>query len=220
VDAEALYDACRSASERERAAGFEALGRLLYRLLWPRVKGDPLGAERAADCVQEALEVIWRRLEAGAGPEVRASFVSWSARIAVNRLLDEVRRLEPTARVRRTKRIAASRLVSLDAPTAGDGPPLVEQLADPHADAPEDPRAYDEIAGLVELIRAMPAVSEPSRTVLLFGFLAGWSDDELAARLGTTRPNVHVIRCRDLAKVRQDPEFMARLAALYGEAPA
>jgi transcriptional regulator len=51
--------------------------------------------------------------------------------------------------------------------------------------------------------------------VLARGFLEGVEDEELADLLGTTRANVHVIRCRDLAKLREDESFLAQLSELY-----
>ena len=54
-----------------------------------------------------------------------------------------------------------------------------------------------------------------SRRVLLEGYIGGLDDDELAASLGTSRANVHVIRHRDLAKLRRVDDYMRRLAAWY-----
>lgn len=105
--------------------------------------------------------------------------------------------------------MALSRQDSLD--QDGDGPALADRLADPGA--PPPPQAV-EARALVELlgrIRSIAAVSERSRTVLLRGYLEEWDDEELAQALGTSRGNVHVIRCRDLEKLRRDPAFMAEL---------
>ena len=75
--------------------------------------------------------------------------------------------------------------------------------------------AYAEIHALLGEIRSIASVSERSRTVLLRGFLEGWEDEELAEHLGTNKRNVHVIRCRDLAKLRQDAAYMRRLRRHY-----
>src|SRR5262245_25375820 len=95
VDAAALLAACRSAPPAERAAAFQTLGRLMYRVLWPRVAHDPPLAELAEDCVQDALVKVWRNLEAGRGPDHPERFVSWAARIAANTLVSELRKVDP-----------------------------------------------------------------------------------------------------------------------------
>lgn len=215
VDAAALHDACRDADPRVRAEAFRRLGQLLYRLVWPRVRERPDLHGLAEDAAQEALVTVWRQLEAGRGPEERERFVGWAARIAVNKLLDGLRRIEPEGAPERTRRVAASRQVSLDAAAGDDAraATLGERLAD--ADAPPaDAGAFARgLRDVLWRIRDVSSVSERSRTVLLLGYLEDWDDAELAEHLGTTRANVHVIRCRDLAKLRGDAAFMRALRA-------
>ncbi|MCB0216024.1 MAG: sigma-70 family RNA polymerase sigma factor [Caldilineae bacterium] len=211
----ALWAACRSAVEAERVAAYEQLGRLLYRLLWPRVRREPRLQHLAEDCAQQALVKVWRQLEAGRGPDDPERFLAWSGRIATNALLDALRRLEPSARIQRSKRVALSQQLRLDADADAGGQPLAERLADPGAPDLEAGMAYAEIHALLGEIRSIASVSERSRTVLLRGFLEGWEDEELAEHLGTNKRNVHVIRCRDLAKLRQDAAYMRRLRRHY-----
>ncbi len=211
IDAVRLLEGCRSDELATRTAAFERLGALLHRIALARLRARPQLAE---DCAQEALVTIWRHLEAGRGPDDPRRFVSWSARIVVNKVLDAVRQREPGTGSRRGKRVAQSKQSSLDATHGDDGRSLGETLA---ADLPE----ADERAAIVDLRRAIdslagvPGVSERSRVVLSRGFLEGLEDEELAALLGTTRANVHVIRCRDIAKLREDPSFMDRIGALH-----
>ncbi len=211
LDAARLMAACRSAAPDERATAFQSLGRRMYRLLWPRVRHDPRLAALAEDCVQEALVKVWRALEEGRGPDHPDRFVSWAARVAANTLVSELRKVDPAASVARPKRVGLRRQVSLEATAEPDEGPARELAVD--EDRLEARAAQAELAALLAEIRDMDGLSVPSRTVLLQGYLAEWDDDELATHLGTTRANVHVIRSRDLAKLREDAAFMARLAA-------
>ncbi len=211
----ALYEACRSEREAERVAAYEQLGRLLYRLLLPRVRRDPRLEHLAADCSQQALVKVWRSLDADRGPRDPDRFLAWAGRIASNALLDALRRLEPGARVQRSKRVSLSRQVRLDLVREAGDRPLAERLPDESAPDLEARAAYAELHALLGEIRDIESVSERSRIVLTRGFLEDWEDEELADLLGTSRRNIHVIRCRDLAKLRQDRDFMQRLEAQY-----
>ncbi|MCE7939295.1 hypothetical protein DCC79_15915 [bacterium] len=218
ADAGRLYAACVSPREAERVEAFETLGRWLYRALWRHVQGDPRLDHLAADCAQDALVTIWEQLAAGRGPEQPASFLGWSVRIATNKLVDEMRKLEPTPRVNRSKRVALSQQVRLDVPEAeggADGRTLGDRIADAAAPALEDRMAYVELHALLNEIHRIRSVSANSKTVLLNGFLDGWDDAELAEHLATSARNVHVIRCRDLAKLRQEGDFMQRLRRFF-----
>ena len=216
LDAAALYAACRSGSEQERVTAFETLGRALFRIAFARVRGRPELRDVAEDSCQEALVVIWRQLEDGRGPDKPESFVGWAARIAVNKLLDEIRRVEPSSTSARSKRVASSLRTSLDADDSGDGRPLGERIADTEQENVDERLDMAALGDLLLEIHVIPDVSESSRIVLMKGFLEGLDDVELAELLGTSRPNVHVIRCRDLAKLRANEDFASRLRALHG----
>lgn len=180
-------------------------------MLWPRVARDPRLEHLAADCTQEALFKIHQQLSSGRGPEDPDRFLAWAARIAANRLLDQLRLLEPATAAGRARRVALSRQQSLEAAAAEEGPSLSDRLADDAAAAPPQAAEARALLELLGRIRTVAAVSERSRTVLLRGYLEEWDDEELAQALGTSRGNVHVIRCRDLDKLRGDPDFMAEL---------
>lgn len=213
LDAAALLAACRDDDPRTRAEAFQRLGRLLYRLLWPRVRARSDLHDLAEDAAQEALVSVWRQLDAGRGPEDPDRFVGWAARIAVNKLLDALRRREPEGDPERARRVAASRQISLDAAAGDDerAAPLGERLADPDAPDADEGALARGLRDVLWRIRDVASVSEASRTVLLRGYLEDWDDAQLAEHLGTTRANVHVIRCRDLAKLRSDDAFMRAL---------
>jgi RNA polymerase sigma factor (sigma-70 family) len=214
-EARALHDACISPSELERVAAFERLGQMFYRMLWPRVARDPRLQHLAVDCAQDALVKVWEHLDEDRGPDDPERFIGWATRIATNTLLDELRRLQPVTRVHRSKRVALSQQLRMDVAATEAGRPLSERLADENVPDADHRLAYQEIHALLSEIHHVRSVSENSRTVLLKGFLEGWEDEELAEHLDTSRRNVHVIRCRDLAKLRSDPSFMDRLRPYY-----
>lgn len=214
VDAERLYRHCRDPDPRTREAAYAELGRLLHRIAWRQAGDDPQWQALADDCAQEALETVWRHVDADRGPDHPDRFVAWAVVIVVNKVREAIRRLDPHPEVRRSKRVAQSLQVSLDAPGQDDRTPA-QTLADAGADVAGIAETAD-LSRLVAEIGATAAVSDQSRFVLIKGFIEGWDDDELAEALGTTRSNVHVIRSRDLAKLRADRSWMERLKAWYG----
>jgi RNA polymerase sigma factor (sigma-70 family) len=212
----ALYDACLEPSRRTRRNAYRQLGRFLHDVAWRRVAGDPRLHHLAEESMQEALLTIWRALEEERGPDDRERFLAWAATIVVNKVREGIRRLEPRGAVRRTKRVALSRQRSLDAPPRPGIPSLGETLPDDDAATDSETAiAAAAIRDLVAEIATIEAVSERSRLVLLEGFLGGLDDAALSQKLGTSRSNVHVIRSRDLGKLRAEADFMARLAAFY-----
>lgn len=210
-----LFHAVHSPAAAERTAALEELGGRLYRALWPRVRGEPRLEHLAADCSQDALLTIWQRLEAGQGPERPESFLAWSLRVATHKLVDELRRLEPTPKAQKAKRVALSQQIRLDQAEDVEGRGLDEQLPDPGAADADTRLAYAEIHALLQEIHRIPSVSTNSRIVLLKGYLEDWEDAELAEHLATSLRNVHVIRCRDLAKLRLETGFVTRLRSCY-----
>lgn len=212
-EARALWVACQAEDLPERERAFQRLGELLYRLLWQRVKDDPRLQDLAEEAMQESLVIVWQQLAAGRGPDRPESFVSWAAVIALNKLREMIRRLNPSPEIRPAKRIALDRQTSLDAPPAGGGPPLGERLPAESGDA-EAALARRERRALAEALATSSRLSSRARFVLLKGFIEDWDDAAIAAGLGTTAANVHVIRCRALARLRADPDLMARVRAL------
>jgi RNA polymerase sigma factor (sigma-70 family) len=247
LDPVALLGGCRDGAPAERREAYQILGSFLLRVALDRLRSKPDLRDHAEECVQEALVSIWRKLEAGGGPDQPERFLSWSAAVVVHKTYDLLRRqgyvrgaiAEPapagkeagrsTSRARGSegrapaipagrKRVPRSAQHSLDAllegGPSGDDRPV--RLPDPTALAPEAEAARREaFVDLVLAIRDHPRLSEHSKQVLSQGFLAELDDAELAQRLGLARGNIHVIRCRNLAKLRGDAEFLALLAAQY-----
>ncbi len=207
-----LLAACQSEAPALRQRAYQSLGQRLQRMLWPRVASDPRLQHLAEDCAQEALFKIHQQLEAGKGPDDPERFLAWAARVAANRLVDHLRLLEPATAAGRARRVALSRQVSLDAPLGGDEErPFGELLAAGDGEDAAQALESEELLGLLSRIRTIRTVSEQSRTVLLRGYLQEQDDEDLAAELDTNRRNIHVIRCRDLEKLRHDEDFITSL---------
>ena len=91
-DARALYERCCSPAPHVCSAAFQELGAFLLRVALARLKDQPHLAHLAEDCAQQALLIVWRKLQAGHGPARTEWFLTWSAGIVIHRLLDERRR--------------------------------------------------------------------------------------------------------------------------------
>lgn len=227
IDPVLLLDACRQGQPAARRAASGQLGGFLLRVAAERLRSKPDLAEQAEDCAQEALVAIWRKLEAGGGPDRPERFLSWSAAVVVHKVYDLLRRQgygRPAAaslavdpipeRVRRVPRAAQLSLEALGADSADSGPR--RRLPDPSALDPEAEAGEREaFAALLVGAREHARLSEDSKRVLGEGFLDERDDDELARSLGTSRANVHVIRSRNLAKLRGDTAWMAQLRRFY-----
>lgn len=215
IDPSRLMARCASTREREREAGFRELGGILYTAIWRQVADRPELWHLAAESSQEALVIVWRQLQEGRGPDAAERFVGWAVVIASNKLREALRRREPRARLQPSKRVAASRQVSLDAPPQNAREPLAEQVAT--ADRPEtEAERRMVLVALLTLVQESDLINDVARTVLIKGYLEGWDDAELAEHLGTTRGNIHVIRCRALARLRAQPMFMTQIARWLG----
>jgi len=150
----------------------------LYREHVSRVYGLCLRMTRdpalAEDCAQETFINAWRAL---GGFEVRSSFATWLHRIAVNVVLG--RRRKPTV------------VVELPAADADAEPLETEWLL-------ETPMEVDEIE------RAIEALPEGARDVLVLNALYGYSHLETAQMLGvaegTCKAQLH--RARSLLRER------------------
>lgn len=150
---EALIE--RIAARRDRAA----FG-LLFERYGARIKGYMMragaGADLAEEAAQEALLAVWRRAETF-DPR-KASAPAWIFAIARNKRIDLLRR-------------ARRREVEPEDPSA----------------APEPPAAADAILSAAardgEVRRALTALSQDQRTVVLLAFYEGCSHSEIAERL-------------------------------------
>jgi len=130
--------------------------------LCERLLGD---AEEARDAVQEVFVKAFRH--AGRA-EPRGQLFTWLYRIAVNHCLNRMRR----------RRIA--RFFSLSAPSETEDAPAF----DPPADGPSPERALEQRERWSATRRAIDALPESQRTVLLLAKFEGLSYREIAEALG------------------------------------
>ena len=136
-DGRTLYNQCRNSGPAQ-AEAFQSLGRYLYQVAYNVVRDRSQLHDLAEDCSQEALITIWQSLDGVEDPD---RFLSWAARVVINKVYDACRRLgvgvepEPgpdaAAPVRR-RRVPISKQNSLDEMRDAGG-----QLGDIIADAPE-----------------------------------------------------------------------------------
>ena len=81
---------------------------------------------------------------------------------------------------------------------------------------PQDEAERRDLADiLLAAIAALPDGRQ--QMVLLWGYLAGLDDGQIAGRLGITRNHVHQLRHRALSSLREDRTLLARLRGYLGE---
>jgi RNA polymerase sigma factor (sigma-70 family) len=222
-DSRTLYALCRQEGTSAQAAAFHELGAYLYRVAFHLVRGRPELHDLAEECTQEALLTIWRSLDTCQQPE---RFLPWTTRIVINKLRDEFRRLgltsgpaaaaegAPAAQAPRRRRVPLAQLESL---SANEETPLLDLLVGQEVAAVERYEQAETRHLLLQGIARHPDLSAASKLVLLRGFLEDRDDGDLAGDLHTSRSNVHTIRCRDLAALRRDTNFVQRLREYLGE---
>lgn len=218
IDGRKLYDACRAGGPAQVEA-FQTLGRYLYQVAYNLVRDRAQLHDLAEDCSQEALVTVWQSLDGVEDPD---RFLSWSARVVINKVYDSCRRLgaglggeqtsaDAVAQVARRRRVPLGKQNSLDEirDSGGALQDIIADIPDALPDACFSRRELLEL--LTEGIARRPGLSDQSKIVLVRGFLNDWDDGMLATALHTTRSNVHTIRSRDLDHLRADAEFLRLL---------
>ncbi|MEO8475782.1 MAG: sigma-70 family RNA polymerase sigma factor [Actinomycetota bacterium] len=151
-----------------------------------RILADP---EDARDAAQDAFMTAFRKLEQFRGD---AAFGTWLHRIAVNACYDSLRRAkrQPMLHVR--------------------ADPADERVLD---DGPPTPDPADEIAGTIDVARALALIPEDFRVVLVLADIEDLPYEEIARVLevpiGTVKSRVHrgrVALARALAEPGAVPE--------------
>ena len=216
TDGRQLYDSCRTPGPAQGEA-FQALGRYLYQVAYNVVRDRAQLHDLAEESTQEALVTIWQSLDGVEDPD---RFLSWAARVAINKVYDGCRRLgvglaetpaDGTAQATRRRRVPLGKQDSLDEirESGGQLQDIVADLPDAMPDMCFSRRELLDL--LSESIAQHSGLSEQSKVVLIRGFLSDWDDGMLAAALHTSRSNVHTIRSRDLEHLREDAAFLALL---------
>ncbi len=179
-----LFQACASESQRE--AGYRELFLYLYKLAYNRVPEADV-----ADVAQEALRLVYEKLDTCQKPETFLKFAYFRLRHAINRV--------------RPARL--NRLQSLEPWSEGGGDettvfmtPLFQELTLPE----ETILRSDEAAAVRECLRKLwqrqPRAAEQLKALIL-KYFDELDDTVIAERLATTVANVHVLRSRALKKL-------------------
>jgi RNA polymerase sigma factor (sigma-70 family) len=175
----ALYDACR---HREQQARCELAYRELYQLLLRsayKTRPDlaPVVAEEVA---QRALVLVFEQLDRCQQPQSFIAFALYKLRQAF------------TEHDRYMAKMLDSGVAALVEPTA--------PIHTHHVWRSEEQQHLQRAA----LETALAALTDARmRQVILWKFVEGWRDEEIAEQLGLTANHVRVLRNRGLAQLRQ-----------------
>lgn len=173
-----LYEACRAHGHQARCA--LAYTELYQLLLRNAVKSRPdLSAEMAEEVAQRALFLTFEQLDRCQKPTSFIAFALYKLRQAFTEQ-DRYREKEVIGAVDAAPDMAAS-------PAAQ----VVWQM--------EEQQRVEQVA----LDAALAALADPRlRQVIVWKFIGGWSDEEIATELGLTANHVRVLRNRGLAQLR------------------
>ena len=151
----------------------------------------------AEDLVQETLLRAWRRRETYAG---RAPFGAWLYGIATNACID--------ALARRERRVLPQAVFDPDDPAAEPGAPRTDVAwLEPYPDRLLDPASEFDRRENVRLafVAAVQQLPPRPRAVLLLRDVLGWTAQEVAELLGTTRASVNSALQRARAALELPP---------------
>ena len=139
-----------------------------YRELISRIAFRLVGSGACDDVVMETCLKTWQSL-----PEYQseAALKKWWCRLVHNCALDELRRRKR----RRDDTVSADE---------EDAQPLIEQVADSHAESPADAAVHRELGLLLE--KAMAKLSPEHRTTLLLREVDGLEYSQIAAATGVS----------------------------------
>jgi RNA polymerase sigma-70 factor (ECF subfamily) len=170
----------------------------------------------AEDLVQETLLRAWRRRDTYAG---RASFGAWLYGIATNACID----------ARRRRRLLPNAVAAPDDPTVETAPPRTDvPWLEPYPDRLLDPAsAVDERESVrLAFVAAVQQLPPRQRAALLLCEVLGWSGQEAAELLGTTRASVNsalqraraTLPALERAPTDAEAEIVARYIAAWDAA--
>src|SRR5919198_2706150 len=178
-------------------ADFEALVQPHLRALHVHCYRMLGSLHEAEDLVQETLLRAWRRRDPYAG---RAPFGAWLYGIATNACID--------ALARRERRVLPQAVFDPDDPAAEPGAPRTDVAwLEPYPDRLLDPASEVDRRENVRLafVAAVQQLPPRPRAVLLLRDVLGWSAQEVAELLGTTRASVNSALQRARAALELPP---------------
>jgi RNA polymerase sigma factor (sigma-70 family) len=182
-------------SAGQRNTAFEWLEDYLARRILPKVHDREL----AQDLTQNALAIIVQKFATCETPE---TFLLWTAKIAVNEVLQE----------RRRKASSNERLDDVNEPAATQAPytRLASAPVDPETTALDN----ETVRQIADRIARMPIHTRRGKEyqIILYGtYFLGKTDEELAAILDIPKLEVQKRRSQALRNLREDKDWLSRL---------
>jgi len=179
-----LFAACAGRTQRE--IGYHELFLYLYKLAYHRVPEADV-----ADVAQEAMRLVYEKLDTCQQPETFLKFAYFRLRHAMNRVRP--------ARLNRLQSLAPWSDIGVDEPPF-HMTPLFRRLLLPEEAALQSDEAASVRDCLQKLWRHQPRAAEQLKALIL-KYFDELDDAAIAEQLGTTVANVHVLRSRGLKKL-------------------
>lgn len=193
----ALYSAWRSSDIAQRNQAFYNLRRYLEQLLRNlRAASRLRNATHAVDdIIHQVLEILLQ--EKKSGPDDPAAFLKWTQTILIRQVHTYQHKYQPDA------------CVSLDAQIEL----FQDQLVNTGSSDPLEQVVLRELQ--LALGRAILSMRNPRyRLVLIYTFLVGVDEDEMARRLNVPVQDIYLWRHRALKALRRNPEIMNILRSM------
>jgi RNA polymerase sigma factor (sigma-70 family) len=193
-----LCKACCSPEPGIRNIAFENVGRYLKSCLLQTPYGHVLQPHHHAleDVLYRTLEVIHLALneKTASGPSDFAAFLKWCQTILIRQAHTYTKNLKQE-----------SRFISLEVQLEKLGEQ--EEYIDKSQQVPEEFAIHQELRqALVDAILSLQ--SKRDQEVLLYTYLGGMDESELAQKLGVPVQDIYLWRHRALKKLRKQPEVM------------
>ncbi|GCE49238.1 RNA polymerase sigma factor (sigma-70 family) [Thermosporothrix hazakensis] len=190
-----LYHACRSTDQRLCNLAFANVRRYLLQALHYTRYAQELEklAGSQEDVLHQVMEILYRETLADGGPTDPTTFLKWTQVILLRQarayLLQQVKEQQKDLLI----------------PEANSSDTCIVD--------PEQQAVRNELYEL--LIRAIVSLrNQRYRLILLYSYIGGWSDQELAAILQASLQDVYLWRHRAIKALRNRPDIMEVLRSL------
>jgi RNA polymerase sigma factor (sigma-70 family) len=197
----ALYSAWRSSDIAQRNQAFYNLRRYLEQLLRNLHAVSRLhdAAHAVDDIIHQALEILLQ--EKKSGPDDPAAFLKWTQTILIRQVHTYQQKYQSDA------------CISLDAQIEL----FQEQLVNTSSSDSRDPLEQVVLRELQQALgRAILSMRNPRyRLVLIYTFLVGVDEDEMARRLNVPVQDIYLWRHRALKALRRNPEIINILRSMH-----
>jgi len=210
-----LYEACKANGTQRQHQAFEELWRYLYGIAVYRLRDE----DWAQECAQQAIVKAWEKID-----QCRDSgcFLKWAAMIVLNVIRGKLRggkrklvSFHESGQIdhERWERVEWSESDLMPDDDHAQG--LLEGYATPVPSLETVVEEEDMRERLTELVRRSLR-SKQQGTVIIELLINDRGVKEVAELLETTPSNVHTLKSRALANLRQNIDFLQTLEALLG----